>query len=94
MRLLEIITIRSAGNIPEPVISELLRQIEQIDNTERPAAIKIYHHARMNSDVSIHLHWRYKSRNHGKSPLGMMLSHTLRDFGLLNHSIWIEENQP
>lgn len=94
MKLLEIITIRSAGNIPKSVISEILRQTGQIDNTERPAAIKIYHHAGVNSDVSIHLHWRCKSGNHGKSPLGMMLSHTLRDLGLLNHSIWIEENQP
>jgi hypothetical protein len=94
MRLLEIITIRSAGNIPEPIISELLRQIEQIDTTERPAAIKIYHHAGVNSDVSIHLHWRSISGSHGKSPLGLMLSHALTDFGLLNHSIWIEEKQP
>lgn len=94
MKLLEIITIRSGENIPKPLISELLSQIERIHTIERPSEIKIYHHARVNSDVSIHLHWRYKSSNPGKSPFGMMLYHTLRDFGLLNHSVWIEENQP
>jgi UDP-N-acetylmuramoylalanine-D-glutamate ligase len=93
MRLLEIITIRSVGNIPKPLISNLLSQIEQTHTAEKPVAIKMYHHSGVNTDVSIHLHWRSISGSQGKSSLGMMLSHTLRDFGLLNHSIWIEEKQ-
>lgn len=94
MRWLEIITIRSAGNIPKPVIAELLRQMDQIDDIKRPAAIKMYHHAGMDTDVSIHIHWNSISGSQGKSPLGLMLSHALKEFGLLNHSIWIEEEQP
>lgn len=93
MKRLEIITLRSRRNIPTSVISELLRQIEKADPTERPVRIRIYHHVGVDSDLSIHIHWNSEVGNERKSPLGLMLSHVLRDFGLLNHSVWIEEER-
>ena len=90
MRRLEVITLRSTRNIPKSVISQLLRQIEKADPAERPEGIRIYHHLGVDSDLSIHVHWNSEAGRERKSPLGLMLSHALRDFGLLNHSVWIE----
>ena len=90
MKKLEIITLRSTRNIPTLVISELLRQIEKADPAERPEGIRIYHHVGVDSDLSMHIHWNSEAGSERKSPLGLMLSHALRDYGLLNHTLWIE----
>ncbi len=90
MKWVEIITLRSPGRIDTQVVNELVRQAES-DPPEQLEEIRIYHHSVLETDLSIHLHWRSEpGSQHHKSPLGLKFSYALRNLGLLNHSVWVE----
>ena len=93
MNWLEIITLRSNLNVQESLIREFLKPITENDRNNRPTTMKIYRDAWINTDMSIHLHWRSaKAEQHG-SPLGLRLVQMLKEFGLVNHSAWVEEKK-
>jgi len=56
--------------------------------------IRVYHHSVVETDFSIHIHWKSEPGRQDKSPLGLRLSSALRDLGLLNHSVWVETTAP
>ncbi len=90
MKWVEIITLRSPGRIDAQVVNELVKQAES-DPPEQLEEIRIYHHSVVETDLSIHLHWKSEpGMQHHKSPLGVKFSYALRNLGLLNHSVWVE----
>ncbi len=90
MKWVEIITLRSPGRIDTQIVNELVKQAES-DPPEQLEGIRIYHHSVLETDLSIHLHWRSEPESqHHKSPLGLKFSYALRNLGLLNHSVWVE----
>jgi hypothetical protein len=90
MKWVEIITLRSPGRVDTQVVNELVRQAES-DAPEQLQRIRVYHHSILETDLSIHLHWKSKpGGQHHKSPLGLKFSYALRNLGLLNHSVWVE----
>ena len=94
MKWVEIITLRSPGNITREFMDELLRGIGESDSpTDTPnhlIEIKIFHHSVVETDLSIHIYWKSEPGSLDKSPLGLRLSSALMRLGLLNHSIWVE----
>jgi hypothetical protein len=57
----------------------------------------VYQSALLENDLSIHIRGGAETFRHGKSPLGLSLTHALRDFGLISHSVWVhegDESQP
>ena len=52
--------------------------------------IKSYSRVMIDSDFSIHLFHDSKKVENNGSPLGLRLALALKEFGLVNHSIWIE----
>ena len=93
MKWIEVITLRFARLLKESVVTELLRQVEQAEKDENLVEIKMYHHATVENDLSIHIHWESEAMNQLKSSLGLQLVHALHDFGLINHSVWIDKKQ-
>jgi hypothetical protein len=93
MKWIEIITLRSADNIHKALILELLHQIEQLDTSNGLTAINIYRQFEVGNNLSIHIHWKSELGSQHKSTLGLTLAHTLRLWGLLNHSVWVEDEQ-
>jgi len=90
MKWVEIITLRSPGRINTQFVSELVKQVES-DMPKDLQGIRIYHHSVVETDFSIHLHWKSEpGSQHHKSPLGLKFSYALRSLGLLNHSVWVE----
>ena len=90
MKWVEIITLRSPGKINTQVVNELVKQAES-DAPKQLEGIRIYHHSVVETDLSIHLHWKSElGSQHPKSPLGLKFSYALRSLGLLNHSVWVE----
>ena len=90
MKLIEIITLRSPGRINTQFVNELVKQAES-DTPKELEGIRIYHHSVVETDLSIHLHWKSEpGSQHHKSPLGLKFSYALRNLGLLNHSVWVE----
>ena len=96
MNWIEIITFRSSnGNLQEELIRELMNPVAKADESKGLIATKISRNARINTDVSIHLQWRWRSikAEQQGSSIGLRLAETLKEFGLVNHSAWVEERK-
>lgn len=91
MKWTEIITVRTAETPGKEVIADILRSVGANQGRERPVTLKLFSHATVESDLSIHIQWEAAAMDRRKSPLGLELAGLLADFGLVNHSVWIEE---
>jgi hypothetical protein len=90
MKWIEIIKVRNAGKAPESLkgfLSGLLRNAP-------PGLIgaRICRHAQWETDWSLHLRWESKKAEKNGSALGLHVAQALKEFGLVDHSIWIEED--
>jgi len=89
MKWIEIIKLRSAGKAPEPLKAFLSAIVK---NGQRGLTeIEIYRHAAWETDWSLHLHWESEQPEKDGSALGLRLSQALQEFGLTDHSTWVEE---
>ena len=90
MKWLEVIELRTAGSNRELLESQLLLLIDEIEKATQEQTIKSYRRVMIDNDFSIHLfHDSTKVENKG-SQLGLRLASALKEFGLVNHSIWFE----
>ncbi len=90
MNWLEVIKLRSAGG-SLGMLDEFLRPISG-SNQRGLAEMKIYRHAALETDLSVHLHWDSEPPEPNGSALGLRLAQALKEFGLIDHSVWVEEN--
>jgi len=94
MNWIEIITLRSLNeNVQEEVIRELMKPVAKGDESKGLIAMRIYRNAQIDTDVSIHLQWRSIKTEQQGSSIGLRLAETLKGFGLVNHSAWVEERK-
>lgn len=91
MKSLEIITLRSGTKPEKTTFRELVKEIEAADVEEGPVGFRLYRHAAVESDLSIHIHRENVRGTPAKSALGLELARLFGEFGLVNHSVWIEE---
>ena len=89
MKWLEVIKLRLAGG-GESLLEELLRPMAEVGQSGL-VEIKTYRHAALETDLSLHLHWESENPEQNGSTLGLRLAQALKEFGLIDHSIWIEE---
>ena len=89
MKWLEVIKLRSAGK-NSGLLEELLLSINKFSQSGL-VEIKTYHHAALESDLSVHLHWDSEGPEQNGSSLGLRLAQAFKEFGLVDHSIWVEE---
>ena len=92
MYWIEIVGLRTVGRDKEVAIKRLKQQIRQAECTERQVKIGIYHHATLETDLSIHLVWNSDKINRGGSKLGLMLAEVLKEFGMVDHTVWVAED--
>jgi len=70
--------------------SQLQKLINEVKRETKKQAIMVYSRVLIDTDFRIHLfHDSTKVENSG-SPLGLRLASALKEFGIVNHSIWIE----
>jgi hypothetical protein len=94
MKWLEMIELRSVECHRELLESQLQQLMHDVNKETDAQAIKAYHRIMIDTDVSIHLvHESTRAEQNG-SPLGMRLASNLREFGLVNHSVWVEIQNP
>ncbi len=91
MKWLEVIKLRSTGK-DSTLLKELLLSL---DKSGQPTLVemKTYHHATLETDLIVHLHWESGKLERNGSALGLRLAHGLKEFGLADHSVWIEEEK-
>jgi len=92
MKWLEIIKLRTAGN-RDALLDEFLRSLVESGKSRELVEMKTYHHAALENDVSVHLHWESDRPEQNGTELGLHLAQALKEFGLIDHSIWIEDGK-
>jgi len=90
MKWLETIELRSVDGNRKFLEPQLQKLISEVDKETKKQAIKIYSRVMIDTDFSIHLFHDSKKVESGGSRLGLRIGSALKDFGLVNHSIWIE----
>lgn len=90
MNWLEIIDVRSVGNSLKLLEPELKCLIEELNKEAEYRAITVYNRNAVESDFSIHLYHDSDKIHSNGSHLGLHLVSVLKEFGLVNHSIWVE----
>ena len=90
MNCLEIIELRSVNKNRELLKSQLPNLINEVDKEAKKQAIKVYSRVIVDTDFRIHLFHNSNKIDNSGSPLGLRLASALKEFGLVNHSIWIE----
>ena len=86
---LELISLRAADLIEAEKAFEFCRESFQSIAAEQLLKLTVYCNAQYITDMSIHLQW--KSDPGPGSILGKEVSSALKDFGLVSHTLWIEQ---
>ena len=90
MQWLEIIHFRTMHPHFETVLKDLSGAIKRIEYDRTLAALKIYRHPRLDTEVIIHLHWNGHEPQSLESALGLRLANLPSEYGTANHSVWME----
>jgi hypothetical protein len=94
MKWMEIIELRSLGNTGKQLERQLLEIIDQVDKKGERQTAKLYTRMMIETEVfSIHLLNDTSEFKFEGSELGMRLVSTLKFYGLVNHTIWIEKQK-
>jgi hypothetical protein len=90
MKWTEVIKLRVNESDRESVEKGAIRLIDDIVWREGLRKIRLYRHALIGNDLCIRLDWESDAAMPQGSAEGLSLVHLLREFGLTNHSVWIE----
>ncbi|KPK90367.1 MAG: hypothetical protein AMJ94_09555 [Deltaproteobacteria bacterium SM23_61] len=91
MKWLEVIKLRSAGG-SLGLLEELLLPLSESD-PRGLVEMKTYRHAVLETDLSVHLHWNSEMPEPNGSALGLRLAQALKEFGLVDHSVWVDNKK-
>ena len=91
MKWIEVIKIRAAGT-DFKFLKEILLPVGKLTQIGLSETV-IYRNAVLESDWAIHLYWETASPEPNGSVLGLHLSRLVNDFGLIDHSVWINETK-
>jgi len=92
MSWLEIIELRTVNSSHKKLESKIKKILEEFHETASSHMTKIYNRVGLNSDISIHIIHNSKNAEINGSIEGFQLVTALKEFGLTNHSIWIERS--
>ena len=90
MRWIENITIYSTASIQNKKIIRLLTQFTYDESYPSPERIAIYRHSKLKNELVILIYWESDSATTNKSTLGLRLAETFKEFGMINHYVWLE----
>lgn len=91
MKWMEVIRLRIAENTPQLVEQEIMKLIMEVGYNSSMKDIKLYRHAAVANDLNINLHWESGGAEPQGSATGLCLVHVLKEYGLVSHSVWVEE---
>ena len=94
MNWIEIIELRSSGNTRKQLETTLQEFIDQVEKEAEKRSVKLYTRKILDTEFfSIHLSHDSNEFKFGGSELGMRLVSTLKFYGLVSHTIWIEKQK-
>jgi hypothetical protein len=91
MKSLEIIHLRMAGDNPQALVDLIRKSVgSQLDLMD----VRMYCHARLETDLVVHLHREMTQQSDRASECGERLASMLRAYGMVEHSVWVEASGP
>ena len=93
MRWLEIIELQSVSKDKKPLELVLKGLIEELNKNSDQKLIHIFNHITVPGDFAIHLFHESGKADISGSTLGLQLVSALKQYGLVNHKIWVERFQ-
>ena len=91
MHGLEVISIRVSGKEAFENVLKLCSQISTTVETDELINVSMYRSTTYETDLSVHIHWSLKSFKQKKSLLGIQLAQGLINYGIVSHTLWIEQ---
>jgi len=91
MKWLEIIQLRSSTMNRGSLEQLLATWISEDAKYDAAQTIKVFKHATVETDYSIHIEYDTDKSICDASELGVKMTTVLKEFGLVNHNIWIEK---
>lgn len=90
MKWLEIIEMRSVDGDKDVLELHLEKLITEVEIEMHGKRFKSYRRVTVETDFSIHLFHETEQIEKCGSELGLRLAAALKEFGMVNHSIWME----
>jgi len=87
LEIIEICSVHADRDRLEKQISELCGQVSA---ASVDVDLKVYMHGFVAGEFSIHLLQEIRKKSVLKSAIGEQLAAALREFGMVNHSVWIQ----
>jgi hypothetical protein len=91
MKWIEIITLRSNRDDLLVLDFESLIDVKENYPDGKLEKMEVYRRCTLDTDLSVHLRWNSERANPEGSRVALHLMELLKENGLLNHSIWVEE---
>jgi len=89
MKWIEVIQVRLSVEEQKKTRARLNKVLKEIQE-ESDIKLMIYRQFHLDTDIRIHLYHLEELEDKNGSPLGHHLATALKEFGLVNHSLWIE----
>lgn len=89
MKWIEVILLRSVETNRATLESKLRRLIAMDSTKDNQRTVQVYCRVLIDSDFCIHLTHDSENVEHGGSRLALRLVAALKEFGLVNHSVWV-----
>ena len=92
MHRIEIIHLRVNGVRSVNAAKDQLDQALKTDLKEIAQSVKVYHHQTIKEDLCVVLIWKTAEMARFWINLGLHLTSALREFGRVDHSVWVEKS--
>lgn len=90
MKWAEVIMVRSPGSSVKPLNTALQELMKDVAGNDGDEDLRVFHREKLDSDICIVVFHSSKKTRIGGSPLGLRLVAALKEFGLVNHTVWTE----
>ena len=91
MNYLEIIELRSSNEDHEILYEKLTGFVNDLNKEYENFTVKLYRHLTVETDWSVHIHIQTEINLTSLNQMGQRVASALKEFGLVYHSVWLEE---
>jgi hypothetical protein len=91
MNYLEIIELRSSNEDHEILSEKLTGFVNDLNKEYGNFTVKLYRHLTVETDWSVHIHIQTEINFTSLNQMGQRVASALQEFGLVYHSVWLEE---
>jgi len=89
MKWMESIKVRAAVRLEKKAAAEFISLVKDIESPGLDG-VRVYLNVAYKGDISVQLHWDSEEPEHQGSFLGLKLEQAMKEFGLVDHSVWVE----